>query len=48
MSGGRRTVGLVNVAEQHWRAWLDRRGDDYATDEERRARVATIVTEVKW
>ncbi|WP_176470911.1 hypothetical protein [Mycobacterium avium] len=24
-------------AAEHWRAWLDRYGDDYATDEERRA-----------
>ena len=37
MSGGRHTVGLVNAAEEHWRAWLDRYGHDYATDEERRA-----------
>jgi hypothetical protein len=37
MSGGRHTVGLVNAAEEHWRAWLHRYGDDYATDEERRA-----------
>lgn len=36
MSGGRHTVGLVNAAE-HWGVWLDRYGDDYATDEERRA-----------
>jgi hypothetical protein len=36
MSEGRYTVGRVNTAE-HWRAWLDRYGDDYATDEERRA-----------
>lgn len=26
----------MNAAE-HWQAWLDRYGDDYATDEERRA-----------
>lgn len=24
-------------AAEHWQAWLDRYGDDYATDEERRA-----------
>ena len=36
MSDGRYTVGLVNAAE-HWQAWLDRYGDDYATHEERRA-----------
>jgi hypothetical protein len=24
-------------ADEHWRAWLDRYGDDYATDEQRRA-----------
>jgi hypothetical protein len=36
MSVCRHTVGFVNAAE-HWRAWLHRYGDDYATDEERRA-----------
>ncbi len=36
MSAGRHTVGTMNAAE-HWQAWLDRYGDDYATDEERRA-----------
>lgn len=36
MSDGRHTVGLVEAAE-HWQAWLDRYGDDYSTDEERRA-----------
>jgi hypothetical protein len=29
-------MGLVKPAE-HWQAWLDRYGDDYATDGERRA-----------
>lgn len=24
-------------AAEHWQAWLERYGDDYATDEERRA-----------
>ncbi|MFV8279829.1 hypothetical protein ACNQPY_26330 [Mycobacteroides abscessus] len=24
-------------AEEHWQAWLDRYGDDYDTDEQRRA-----------
>lgn len=24
-------------AAEHWQAWLDRYGDNYATDEERRA-----------
>ena len=32
----RRTVGFVNAVE-HWQAWLHRYGDDYSTDEERRA-----------
>ncbi len=36
MSQPRPTVGLMTPAE-HWEAWLDRYGDDYATDEERRA-----------
>ncbi|BBY14397.1 hypothetical protein MMARJ_51370 (plasmid) [Mycobacterium marseillense] len=36
MSGGRRSMCLVKPAE-HRQAWLDRYGDDYATDEERRA-----------
>lgn len=36
MSQPRPTVGLMTPAE-HWQAWLDRYGDDYATDEERRA-----------
>ena len=29
--------GSEMSAAQHWRAWLDRYGDDYATDDERRA-----------
>jgi hypothetical protein len=29
-------VGCVDAAENWW-AWLDRYGDDYATDEQRRA-----------
>lgn len=36
MSEGRSTVNIMNAAE-HWQAWLDRYGADYATDEERRA-----------
>jgi hypothetical protein len=32
----RETVNNMDAAE-HWRAWLDRYGADYATDEERRA-----------
>lgn len=24
-------------AAEHWRAWVDRYGDDYTTDDERRA-----------
>lgn len=38
MSEGRHTVSLVNMdAAEHWQAWLDRYGDDYATDDQRRA-----------
>jgi hypothetical protein len=36
VSVGRHIVGFVNPAE-HWRAWLDRYGEAYSTDEERRA-----------
>jgi hypothetical protein len=36
LSEGRSTVNIMNAAE-HWQAWLDRYGADYATDEERRA-----------
>jgi hypothetical protein len=27
----------VNATAGHWQAWLDRYGDDYETDEQRRA-----------
>lgn len=36
LSEGRNTMGFMNAAE-HWRAWLDRYGADYATDDELRA-----------
>lgn len=29
-------MGTMNAAE-HWTAWLQKYGDDYATDDERRA-----------
>lgn len=49
MSVGSHTVRIMNVnapdaarppqpgSAEHWAAWLDRYGDDYATDAERRA-----------
>jgi hypothetical protein len=36
LSVGGSTVELMDEAE-HWAAWLHRYGDDYSTDEERRA-----------
>lgn len=33
----RMTAMSAMSAAEHWQAWLDRYGDDYATDEERRA-----------
>ena len=44
MSDGRRTVSVVEASmppkvgtAEHWAAWLERYGDDYATHDERRA-----------
>ena len=44
MSEARRTVRAMDAntppkpgTPEHWAAWLDRYGDDYATDDERRA-----------
>ena len=44
MSEARRTVEVMDAntpptpgTPEHWAAWLDRYGDDYATDDERRA-----------
>lgn len=44
MSDARRTVGDMEAntppkpgTAEHWAAWLERYGDDYATDDERRA-----------
>ena len=43
MSDARHTVGEMEAntpqpgTAEHWAAWLDRYGDDYATDDERRA-----------
>jgi hypothetical protein len=36
LSAPRRNVANVDAGE-HWQAWLDRYGDDYSTDDERRA-----------
>jgi hypothetical protein len=36
LSAARRTVSHVDAGE-HWQAWLHRYGDDYSTEEERRA-----------
>ncbi|WP_232527041.1 hypothetical protein [Mycobacterium intracellulare] len=49
MSGASHTVDIMNAntppaakppqpgSAEHWAAWLDKYGDDYATDDERRA-----------
>ena len=56
MSAGSHTVEIMNAntppaatppqpgSVEHWAAWLDRYGDDYATDDERRAAYQDFTT----